>query len=184
MTGQRPVIRPDSPEAASLQTITGWVSRDGVFYGSDERIARYAGSTVSLCEGCGEECDKHRIRCDTCQGALDLENFTKRERAPWDGEQMLYSDTRERYFSEPSDVLDFAESEGVTVDSLRIVLCDPEHLHQIEVDEWCDVLPEDYDSYSLPPDVRAALEMLNEAIEKAGPVSWTPGDKAWNGEQP
>lgn len=178
---KQPHIRPDSPEAASLQTITGWVSRDGVFYGNDERIARYAGSTVSLCEQCGAECSKHRIRCDVCQGALDAEKFASRERAPWDGIQMLYSESEERYFSDTESVSEFAEWKGVDISALRIVLCEPEYLFPVETDHWCDVLPEDHDG-DLPGDVEAALDLLNEEIAKAGPVSWVPGKKAWNGE--
>lgn len=50
-TKQQPeMILASSPEAASIQTVTGWVARDGRFWGDDERMARYCGSTHSICE--------------------------------------------------------------------------------------------------------------------------------------
>ncbi len=37
-----PIILPDSPLAARHRTVTGWVSRDGRFFGDDEQTARRA----------------------------------------------------------------------------------------------------------------------------------------------
>ena len=42
---EKQIIMEDSPEAASIQTVTGWVSRTGRFWGNDERMARFDGST-------------------------------------------------------------------------------------------------------------------------------------------
>ncbi len=183
MRSADPIVRPDSPEAASIQTVTGWVARDGRFWGDDERMARYDGSTVSLCSECGDVCDKSWTKCKPCIAKDELERFAKRERAPWDGQQMLYSEAHDRYFSNPDEAREFAEDEGIEdVMSLRLMLCEPQYLHQVDTDQWEDVLPEDHDHYSLPADVGAALELLNEAIRAAGPVSWMPGHNAWNGE--
>ena len=38
MPQQKQIIMFDSPEAASLQTLTGWVTADGRFYGQDETL--------------------------------------------------------------------------------------------------------------------------------------------------
>lgn len=35
------IIPYDSAEAASIQNVTGWVSRSGRFWGNDEQMARY-----------------------------------------------------------------------------------------------------------------------------------------------
>ena len=35
---EKPIIMEDSPEAASIKTVTGWVSRTGRFWGNDERL--------------------------------------------------------------------------------------------------------------------------------------------------
>ena len=45
MNDIKQIILPESPEAASVQTVTGWVSRTGRYWGNDERMARYDGST-------------------------------------------------------------------------------------------------------------------------------------------
>ena len=37
------IVTYDSAEAASIQTVTGWVSRSGRFWGNDEHMARYDG---------------------------------------------------------------------------------------------------------------------------------------------
>ena len=58
------VIMYDSPEAASIKTITGWVSSAGRFWGDNEHMARYDGSTHMKCKnnpdhpmGVGAICD-------------------------------------------------------------------------------------------------------------------------------
>ena len=39
------IVLLEDAEAATLKTVTGWVSRDGLFFGSDERTARWSGAT-------------------------------------------------------------------------------------------------------------------------------------------
>ncbi|KGB00537.1 hypothetical protein DR73_495 [Enterobacteriaceae bacterium ATCC 29904] len=38
------VVMMDSPEAASIQTLTGWVDRQGRYWGKDEHQARWCGA--------------------------------------------------------------------------------------------------------------------------------------------
>ena len=45
MNDIKKIILPESPEAASIQTVTGWVSSNGRYWGNDEHMARYDGST-------------------------------------------------------------------------------------------------------------------------------------------
>lgn len=61
------VIMRDSPEAASLQTVSGWVSRHGRFFGSDESIARYDGCTHVACSRCGAATEKRWTACTECR---------------------------------------------------------------------------------------------------------------------
>jgi len=44
------IVPYDSAEAASIQTVTGWVSRSGRFWGNDEHMARYDGCTHRKCD--------------------------------------------------------------------------------------------------------------------------------------
>lgn len=80
----------DSPEAASIQTLTGWVDRHGRFWGKDEHMARFAGSTHQLCDKNPE----HGIRannsyCEACHDERAQARFMAMERQPWDCETML-----------------------------------------------------------------------------------------------
>lgn len=52
------MILPSSDEAAQQVTVTGWRSREGLFYGNDERIARWAGATHVECSECGKPTPK------------------------------------------------------------------------------------------------------------------------------
>jgi len=54
-----------SDEAAQLVTVTGWRSRTGRFYGSDEHLARWDGCTHQICE-CGAEMPRGFTKCNTC----------------------------------------------------------------------------------------------------------------------
>ncbi len=169
------MILPADDRAAKQVTVTGWVSRDGRFYGDDERIARYAGSTHSLCEDCGEPCSKSWLVCDACREKRDVETHAKREVRPWDGICMIYSEVFDKYFNEPSEVLEFLEDAESSFDQsdLRLVLCEPNYPHAPDPgDCYCDELPEDGD---VPDEVAEAFAVLAAALEKCAPLSWSAG---------
>ncbi|MEB2744543.1 hypothetical protein [Citrobacter portucalensis] len=44
------IVMMDSDEAASIQTVTGWVDRQGRFWGKDENQARWCGATHRKCK--------------------------------------------------------------------------------------------------------------------------------------
>jgi hypothetical protein len=44
------IVMMDSDEAASIQTVTGWVDRHGRFWGKDEHQARWCGATHRKCK--------------------------------------------------------------------------------------------------------------------------------------
>ncbi|WP_244858805.1 hypothetical protein [Pseudomonas sp. B2021] len=44
------VVMYEPPQAASIQTVTGWVGADGRFWGKDEHMARWCGATHRHCE--------------------------------------------------------------------------------------------------------------------------------------
>lgn len=173
------VILNTSPEAAQfVENISGWVSRTGLFFGKDERAARYAGCTHVACEDCGEPTDKGRTVCDECREKRLAARYEVRERAVWDEKGMLYSEVADRFFQSWDEVADYMEEENErTLDpvSLRLVICEPVYLSPVDEDRWSDDLPEDGE---LPDEVARALEELNEALRAAGPVSWMPGKKA------
>jgi len=86
MSGEK-VIPFDSPEAARLVTVTGWVSSDGRFFGNlddAERIARYAGCTHQPCGECGVLCEKMYTRCPECRAKEESKRFAEKKRQEWD----------------------------------------------------------------------------------------------------
>jgi len=167
-----PAIFPDSPEAATRRTITGWVSRDGRFYGDDEHLARWAGATAIRCEQCHKPTDsKSFTKCETCRGAGDAEKFAKAERAPYT-EGMLYSDSHDRYFVDPAEAREFAEDNGITLESMRLYLCTPNWARHLDEDFFVDELPEDGE---VPDELKIAMDAFNHAVKAyRRPLSWAP----------
>lgn len=166
------VVLSTSDEAATIRTVTGWVSRNGRFWGDDERIARYDGCTHGVCE-CGATMEKHWTKCEACRNASALERFAQKPRADWDGSTPLYSDAAERYFFCNSELADFIEDEYEgDIESLRLVICEPNHARPLDPDNWADDLPEDGD---LPDELEAAIKALNEIVRTLEPLSWSAG---------
>ena len=61
------IILQDSPEAATFKTgLSGWVSREGRFWGDNEDSARWEGSTHRKCETCETIVPRNRICCNEC----------------------------------------------------------------------------------------------------------------------
>jgi hypothetical protein len=171
------IVLPEDDIAATLKTVTGWVSRDGLFFGSDERTARWSGATHVRCSECGVVTEKGWTLCAGCREKEAAARFAVLERRDWDGSQMVYSAALEKYFDSPEDALDDAEGDA---DSLRLVLCEPVHARTIEGDYFCDELPEDGD---LPDELAEAIVAFNEAV-KGVVLSWLPGKFALRSEVP
>lgn len=151
----------DSPDAAQRVTVTGWVSRNGRFYGEDERLARYDGCTHRACEKCGQPSEKSWLVCKPCRDKQDLERFNAMPEREWDGKAMLYSDVEDRFYPSPEDI------EG-DKSELRLLLCKPQFA-SISLDHFCDILPEDGDCAEL----EAAIETFNETVKDVV-ISWMP----------
>ena len=165
-------IFPESEEAAKFVTgISGWVDREGNFYGANERLARYSGSTHRHCD-CGEVVEQ-RSYCSACHRRKEIENYKNAQKIEWDHETTLYSQAHDKYLSDKDDLFDLmCETEVTDPDELELFICEPNELSQIDSDHWADDLPEDGE---LPPEVEAALEEFNAVIRKSEPVSWSPG---------
>jgi hypothetical protein len=172
MKTEAKIILETSPDAASIKTVTGWVASNGRFWGDDERMARYDGSTHRTCE-CGELVEQ-RSYCHACRRAKELAKFAAMERRPWDGVSMIYSYALDRYFRDTNDVIDFCHDEEVTPADLRLILCEPTFAREIDESEhFSDDLPEDGD---VPADLVDAFEALNKVIRECKtPLSWFPG---------
>jgi len=70
------------------------------------------------------------------------------------------------------DIENYLDEYECSVQSLRLVICEPVKLREVDFDYFCEELPEDGE---LPDDVFSALNELNKVIRKQEPVSWIPG---------
>ena len=165
-------IFPESEEAAKFVTgISGWVDRKGVFFGADERLARYSGSTHRHCD-CGEVIEQ-RSYCKACVRSREIEKYQSAQKTEWDHKTPLYSQRNDVYLFDAGDLIGLMEELEVTdPEELELFICDPVKLGEIQSDYWDDDLPEDGE---LPPEVEAALEEFNAVIRKSKPVGWSPG---------
>lgn len=174
MKKEEKVVLPEDPEAAKLMTVTGWVSRRGIFYGDDERIARYDGSTHARCSRCQTVTEKMYTICGDCRNVAEAERHAKLPRAPWDGECMLYCGSEDRYYNSPED-LDQEFS-----DDMMIVLCKPNTASPLDSSQWSDDLPDEGDD-DTPSWLEAAIDEFNKTIFGQPPLSWSPSKVAWDG---
>jgi len=172
---EKQILYTSDESAKFTENMSGWVDRHGQFWGGDERSARYAGCTHIACPECGKPVIKGNLRCSDCQEKKAIEWYEKREKKEWDGKTMLYSDATGDFFQCLDDAEKYARDNECTLESLRLVLCDPVRLRTIEEDCWYNDLP---DVTELPGEVIVALKNLNDVIMNAEIVSWLPGDFA------
>jgi hypothetical protein len=171
------VVMMDSDEAASVKTVTGWVSRDGFFYGKDERAARFAGCTHRPCEECGVAVAKstHRILCDVCSKVKRLARYLAMPVVEWvDG--MAYDYRTDEWFSDEDAVRDYYEENEIGIASAQLVTSEPVYADEVDpLDIYEGDLPDDGE---VPDDVAVAFATLNAAIRAARSVlCWRPVDK-------
>lgn len=170
------IIFSDSSEAARFEIgISGWVSRDGRFYGDNEDLARYAGSTHRKCE-CGEVYTKNYY-CQKCSDTKERERFSKMPVVEWDGSAMLYDQNTDKYFSSIDEVIEHYEYEDTVLNSAMIIVCEPNYAREVESDYWCDELPEDTsfeECGGVDAETVELLEKLNAKLKNTI-LSYSPG---------
>lgn len=172
MNADKQVVMADSEEAASIKTVTGWVSRTGRYWGDDERMARYDGSTHRLCE-CGTVVEQ-RSFCRVCSERNEHEKYLAMPAVAWDGEVPLNLHGTDTYFFDNDSLLDHCADNGCQPQDLPLVICVPKYARKIDGSEhYCDDLPEDGE---LPAELEEAFRVLNAAIQACTtPLCWYPG---------
>jgi hypothetical protein len=173
---EKTVIMFDSNEAAQFRTgLSGWVSRNGMYYGKDERAARYDGCTHVICEKCGKIIQRGWLLCNDCIAAKEKAKYEAMPKVEWDGKGMLYSSVADKYFSDWGEIDEYCDEEDVKIDNLRLVICKPNYLPLLDLDYGCDDLAEDGE---LPDEIIEAITKFNAVVKEVGAVSWFPSDKA------
>jgi len=168
------IVMSDSPDAAQYRTdIKGWVSGRGRYFGdgpNSEEIARRDGCTHTACAQCGRPALKGFSACPDCRELAYIASYDAMPRAEWDGKAMIYSDAKDKYYNSPDDAEDDLD-DGETMTDLRLVICEPNYVRQINQDFCYDELPEDGD---IPDEVAAAIDEFNRAVSGIV-LSWSPG---------
>lgn len=164
----------DTDEAAAkLVTVTGWVSRDGRFFGNkedSESMARYAGCTHRACQKCGKAAPKTYTACDECREKAATDRYNALPKANWDGSGMIaiwHSDT---YFNDWDEVMDYCEEHELPVEQLNLVICQPNYIRELDYGYAIDLLPEDGEN---PSELDNAIEAFNQAIKKIPAISYS-----------
>lgn len=129
---------------------------------------------------CCKECEE-RVR----QQRADKQRITweAREKKPWDGKAMLYSDSRDRFFNDLCELYDYYADEKSdymidTVDDLEIRICVPSSPPYFELAEYlCDCLPEEDYGKHLPGNAEEVENIVNEYLS-SHTFSWEPGPYA------
>lgn len=178
MENKDKIIMYDSEEAASLKSITGWVSSTGQYWGKDEHMARYAGSTHKNCE-CGRGIHmKHYTCCDTCIAERSRKRYLELPYQEYNGTFPLAEMDGDKYFWDEDDLIqyfeDLTEDDQDPLDYIDLVHCAPQYASQIGMDHWEDITPEDHEEIGTK-EFQEKLDELNKIITDMPPVSWMPG---------
>jgi hypothetical protein len=161
-----------SDEAAFPLTISGWKSRTGSFF-LTENSARYDGCTHKTCE-CGKPMKKYYLKCEDCRFISTQEQYLKLEHKAWDGTTPVCIYGTDTYFFDEDAIGDYCYDNECESKDLMLVLCEPNYLSQIESDIWEDILPEDGD---IPKALQDKMDELNKFIQTLGPISWSESNK-------
>lgn len=172
------IILPSDGEAASIKTITGWVSRKGHFFGDDERSARYDGSTHLKCPTCGKIINKHEY-CYECHTKAEIEKYQKMKRKKWNGIDGIYSYAKDKWFWSYEELDDYIMDNNTTVDDLLLILGQPVYAREIDpFDYYEEDFPDENKNLTedfLPEDLLSAFDDLNVYIRNSKVIlSWKP----------
>ncbi|MBE5254564.1 hypothetical protein H2P46_21815 [Mixta sp. Marseille-Q2057] len=176
MQKEQVVVMYESPEAASIQTVTGWVDRNGRFWGKDEDMARYAGSTHRICPKNPEHgARKTNGYCEQCYSENRQNYFASLERKAWSGEPLVIFDD-DTYFFDAESLADHCWEYGVLPRELQLLICEPNRPREIDMVDHCEeIIPDGGDHHDIPEAIWEAAEALNKAIRESSPISWSGG---------
>lgn len=173
------IVMMDSDEAASIQTVTGWVDRHGRFWGNDEHMARWSGATHRKCKNKPEEHQIHRTNsyCEECHRESRQAKFAEMERAVWCGEPLVIFDD-DQYFFDAESLADYCLDRSLLPSELQLLICEPNYPPEFDIEQHCEeVIPDGGDYYSLPQAVLDAADALNKAIKESAAVSWSGSNR-------
>jgi hypothetical protein len=155
-------IKGENDGAVFKEDISGWVSRNGRFYGKDEKLARYDGSTHSRCE-CGSLITKSWICCEGCRAQKRKERYNSLPlNESFAGDTPCADFDGDEYFFDQSSLFDYMFENDLTPEMMMLVDLKDAKLRTVDDDYFLEDGPEEVDV--LPANVAQKLEELNQAI--------------------
>ena len=140
-----------------------------------ENTVRRELSTHEECSSCGNIIEKNRY-CDFCQSKKESESYFKKPFREWDGETPVCIHNSDQYFWGSDEIDDYLEENEIDVSELKLVICTPNHVSQVDEDYWADEMPENYDSLSdFNKEFVQKLKEFNDYISTLKPLSWSQG---------
>ncbi|MBU2713928.1 hypothetical protein [Zooshikella harenae] len=163
--------------------LSGWVGRDGVFYGTNENVARYVNCTHRKCSTCGHVYLKNAY-CEKCWENQENEKFEQMEIVncdSWNEDQPLCLHDGDEIFYLQDDIENYCDEEGVKPSAIKLVFAKPVYLSEIDIKDLFKsggVFDGDLTVAELVPDnIWGMIDNLNKAIKESSPVFWVPGSK-------
>lgn len=165
MTEAQKRILYDSPKAARLMTVTGWVSSLGRFFGNDEDLARYNGSTHRVCP-VDPSHGEHETRgyCDKCRSQKDRSRFAAMPKKAYaDATFPITVFDGDDWFYREDELIDWLIDNGIAPEDAELVESVPEPFKGIVEDDVIDSFGAE--DYELPVVVADAIDALNRLLE-------------------
>lgn len=158
--------------------IKGWVGKNGRFYGENKNMGISDNSTHKTCSE-GHVYGKSWISCPKCSEDGGLKRYLDLPVIEWDEETPIMSYDNDTFFKDIEEVIEYLENdEDITLEDLRLVICTPNHLNEVNSEFWSDIIPEEHDLKDIvSEEFNKKLAELNEIIDKHGPISWGAGYK-------
>ena len=171
---EKAVITMDSPEAASQETMTVWVSNNKrAFF--DERAAKFDGCTHGRCQECKEVCEKSRLMCKTCGEKARQAVFDKMPEVEWDGKTPLCIFDSDTYFFYEDELLDYCDEHECKPEDLSLILCVPEYPRELTDEYFLSDFCEDIE---LSKKIQSMIERFNKELKEINePIAWVGGNQ-------
>lgn len=165
------IILDTDDKAAQLKTVTGWVSREGQFFGQDESLARFAGCTHRKCNSCENITNKSWLICESCRHKKNAEEYKNMSFKEWDKNEPICTLDGDKYFFEEDELQIYCEENEIDPEDLMLVICEGNYPSTIHEDYWQDDLPEDGE---IPEELQKKVDEINALIKTLPPLSYYP----------
>lgn len=177
---EKKIILATDPDAVQEVTVKAYKCPDGYLY-FDEQVARHYSSTHLECSECTTIYPKNgRTLCKYCEEKSEQKKWEEMPHQEWDEEAPLYCNKNEKFFFNREEIEEFLSEYNLVPKDLRLIICEPCKLKEIETDYWSDDIVDDPLEQSFEdryPEIYQAIQEVNRLINEAGATSYFPTGK-------